>query len=155
LSFIGKFIGDIIEVIRRQRNRQFEFRVCIMKEGVNTWETMLSNSLTWKYSDSYEVEPKCLYELERNPGLRISQWFERIKNSFIVIFKEDNPQGVVFTDPDRSAYTLKVVQESRALGMALKEEFKQVMSFKRIFILVILAIVIGVVYMVVTGQLSI
>ncbi len=126
-----------------------------MKDGVNTWETMLSDSLSWKYSDSYDVEPTCLYELEMNPVLRISQWLERIKNTFIVIFREDDPHGVVYEAPERSAYTLKVVQESRALGLALKEEFAQAMSFKRIFILVVLAVVIGVVYMVVTGQLAI
>jgi len=126
-----------------------------MKEGVNSWERIKKDSLSWKYSDSYQIEPNCLYELEMNPGLRIKQWRNRIKNSFIVVFRENKPQGVVFTEPERSAYTLKVVQESRALGLALKEEFKQAMSFKRIFILVVLAVVIGVVYMVVTGQVSI
>lgn len=126
-----------------------------MKDGVNNWETVLNDSLTWKYSDSYDIKPNCLYEIEMNPGLRIKQWRNRIKNSFIVIFRENNPQGVVFTEPNRSAYTLKVVEESKALGLALKEEFKKQMSFKRIFILVVLAIVIGVFYMVVTGQVSI
>lgn len=126
-----------------------------MKEGVNSWERIKKDSLSWKYSDSYQIEPNCLYEIEMNPGLRIKQWRNRIKNSFIVVFRENKTHGVVFTEPERSAYTLKVVQESRALGLALKEEFKQAMSFKRIFILVVLAVVIGVVYMVVTGQLAI
>lgn len=126
-----------------------------MKDGVNSWERVKKDSLSWTYSDSYQIEPNCLYELESNLGLRIKQWRNRIKNSFIVVFREDDPQGVVYDDPERSAYTLKVVEESKALGLALKEEFKQAMSFKRIFILVVLAVVIGVVYMVVTGQVSI
>jgi len=155
VSFIARFLSDIMETVRRKKNRQYEFRICIMKDGVNNWESVKKDTLTWKYSDSYEIEPNCLYELEMNPGLRIKQWAKRIKNSFIVIFKEDNPLGVVYEDPDRSAYTLKVVEESKALGLALKEEFKQAMSIKRIFILIVLAVVIGVVYMVATGQLSI
>ena len=155
MIFLGKFLGDIIESIRREKNRQYEFRICLMKDGVNTWDIVKKGSLTWKYSDSYEIEPNCLYELEMNPALRIKQWANRIKNSFIVIFREENPQGIVYEEPERSAYTLKVVEESKALGLALKEEFKQAMSLKRIFILVVLAIVIGVVYMVVTGQVSI
>jgi len=155
LSFIAQFLSDIMESIRRKKGRQFEFRVCVMREGVNSWDSVKKDSLNWKYSDSYQIEPNCLYELEMNPGLRIKQWFNRIKNSFIVIFREDQPQGVVYEDPERSAYTLKVVEESRALGLALKEEFKKAMSSKTLFILVVLAIVIGVVYMVVTGQVNI
>jgi len=126
-----------------------------MKDGVNSWESVKKDSMTWKYSDSYEIEPNCLYELEMNPGLRIKQWAKRIKNSFIVIFREDQPQGVVYEDPERSAYTLKVVEESKALGLALREEFKKAMSTKSIFLLVVLVIVIGVVYMVITGQVKI
>jgi len=155
MTFIGKLFGDIKEFITRKKDRKFEFRICIMKDGVNSWKTMLNDSLTWKYSDRYEVEPNCLYELEMNPGLRIKQWKNRIKNTFIVIFKEDNPRGIVYDEPERSAYTLKVVEESKALSLALKEEFKKAMSSKTIFILIVLAIVIGVVYMVVTGQVNI
>ena len=155
MSFLGRFFGDIIEIIRRKKNRQYEFRICLMKDGVNTWDIVKKDSLTWKYTDIYEIEPNCLYELEMNPGLRIKQWANRIKNSFIVIFREDKNLGIVYEEPERSAYTLKVVEESKALGLALKEEFKQAMSPKRLFILIVLAIVIGVVYMVVTGQVSI
>ena len=155
MSFIAQFMGDIRDAILRKKGREFEFRICIMKDGVNAWETVKKNTLTWKYSDSYEIEPNCLYELEMNPGLRIKQWAKRLKNSFIVIFRDGKTQGIVYADPDRSAYTLKVVQESRALGLALKEEFKKAMSSKTLFILVVLAIVIGVVYMVVTGQVNI
>ena len=155
MSFLGKFFGDIIEIIRRKKNRKYEFRICLMKDGVNIWDIVKKDSLEWKYADSYEIEPNCLYELEMNPALRIRQWAKRIKNSFIVIFKKDKNQGIVYEEPERSAYTLKVVEESKALGLALKEEFKQAMSPKRLFILIVLAIVIGVVYMVVTGQVSI
>lgn len=155
MSFMAKFLSDILESIRRKKDRQYEFRVCLMKDSVNSWERVKKDNLSWTYSDSYQIEPNCLYELESNLGLRIKQWRNRIKNSFIVIFREDTPQGIVFTEPERSAYTLKVVEESKALGLALKEEFKQAMSFKRIFILVVLAVVIGVVYMVVSGQLTI
>ena len=126
-----------------------------MKDGVNSWERVKKDSLSWTYSDNYQIEPNCLYEMESNPGLRIKQWRNRIKNSFVVVFREGKSEGIVFTEPERSAYTLKVVEESKALGLALKEEFKQAMSFKRIFIMVVLAVVIGVVYMVVTGQLVI
>jgi len=155
VSFIARFLSDIMETVRRKKNRQYEFRICIMKDGVNIWESVKKDTLTWKYSDSYEIEPNCLYELEMNPGLRIKHWAKRIKNSFIVIFREEKPKGIVYEEPERSAYTLKVVEESKALGLALKEEFKQAMSIKRIFILIVLAVVIGVVYMVATGQLSI
>jgi len=155
MTFIGKLFRDIKDAIMRRKNRKYEFRICIMKEGVNVWDIILGDSLAWEYADSYQIEPNCLYEREMNPGLRIKHWAKRIKNSFIVVFREDNPQGIVYEEPERSAYTLKVVEESKALGLALKEEFKQAMSVKKIFLLVVLAIVIGVVYMVVTGQVSI
>lgn len=126
-----------------------------MKDGVNFWQTIAKDELTWKHSDSYEIEPTCLYELEMNPKLRIKHWIRRIKNTFIVVFREDNPQGVVYKNPERSAYTLKVVGESRALGQALKEEFKKAMDPKKLFMLIVLAIVIGVVYLIATGQVVI
>lgn len=155
MTFIGKLFRDIKDLILRRKNREYEFRICIMKDGVNAWKIERKGSLTWNYSDSYQIKPNCLYELEMNPGLGIKQWAKRIKNSFIVVFREGNPNGIVYEEPERSAYTLKVVEESRALGMALREEFKKAMSPKRLFILVVLAIVIGVVYLVVTGQVSI
>lgn len=155
MSFIAKFFGDIMEIIRRKKNRKYEFRVCIMKDGMNVWDIILKDALSWKYSDSYEIEPNCLYELEMTPGLRIKQWAKRIKNSFIVVFRDGTSDGIVYDDPERSAYTLKVVEESKALGLALKEEFKKAMSMKRIFILIVLVIVIGVVWMVVTGKVTI
>ena len=155
MTFIGKLFNDIKDSIMRRKNRKYEFRICIMKDGVNTWDIVREDSLNWKYSDSYQIEPNCLYELEMNPGLGIKHWAKRIKNTFIVVFREDKTQGIVYEEPERSAYTLKVVEESRALGMALKEEFKKAMSPKKLFILIVLAIVIGVVYLVVTGQVSI
>lgn len=155
MSFIRKFFGDINDAIRRKKDRQYEFRICIMKEGVNNWDSVRKDTLSWKYSDSYQIEPNCLYELELNPKLRFRHWFKRVKNTFIVIFRQDNPQGIVYEEPDRSAYTLKVVEESRALGMALRDEFKKAMGFKTIFVLIVLAIVIAVVYAVITGKVSI
>lgn len=154
MSFIGKFLGDINDIIRRKRDRQYEFRICIMQNGVNSWEMVRKDSLSWKYSDSYQVEPNCLYEVEMTLRLRLKHWLKRIKNSFIVIFREDKPKGIIYHKADRSAYTLKVVEESKALGLALKEEFKKQLSVKRIFILIVLAIIIGVVYMVLTGQVT-
>jgi len=155
MTFIGKLFGDIKEFFTRKNDRQFEFRICIMKDGVNSWVKSKKDTLTWEYADSYQIEPNCLYELEKSIGLRIKQWKNRIKNTFIVIFKEDNPKGIVYVEPERSAYTLKVVEESKALSLALKEEFKKAMSSKTIFLIIVLAIVIGVVYMVVTGQVNI
>jgi len=155
MTFIGKLAGDIKDFFMRRKGRKYEFRICIMKDGVNIWKIEKGDSLTWKHSDSYQIEPNCLYELEMNPILGIKHWAKKIKNSFIVVFREDKPKGIVYEEPERSAYTLKVVEESKALGMALREEFKQAMSFKRLFMLVVLAIVIGVVYMVVTGQVTI
>jgi len=125
-----------------------------MKDGVNSWEIKTKDTLTWTYSDSYEIEPNCLY-LKEAFGLRFKHWAKKIKASFIVIFRDGESQGIVYEEPERSAYTLKVVEESKALSLALKEEFKKVMDPKRLFILVVLAIVIGVVYMVLTGQVSI
>ena len=71
-----------------------------------------------------------------------------------MIFREDKPKGITYQQAGRTAYTLKVVEESKALGLALKEEFKKQMSVKRIFIFIVLAIVIGVVWLVVTGQMN-
>jgi len=155
VTFIAKTFRDIKDSIMRRKNREYEFRICIMKDGVNVWKIIRGDNLTWTYSDSYQIEPNCLYEREMNPGLRIKHWAKRIKNSFIVIFREDTPQGVVYEEPDRSSYVLKVVEESKALSLALKEEFKKAMDPKRLFILIVLAIVIGVVYLVVTGQVTI
>ncbi len=126
-----------------------------MKNGVNSWETVRQDGLSWKHSDSYQIEPTCLYQIEMSPGLRLKHWRNRIKNSFIVIFREEEPKGITYEEADRTAYTLKVVEESKALGLALKEEFKKQMSIKRIFILIVLAIVIGVVYMLVTRQMTV
>ena len=155
MSFIGKFINDINNAIRRKNDRKYEFRICIMKHGVNSWDIVQRDELSWKYSDSYEIEPNCLYEIEMNLRLRLKHWLKRIKNSFIVVFREGQPQGIMYNEADRSAYTLKVVEESRALGLALKEEFKKGISVKNIFVLIVLAIVIGVAYMIVTRQVTI
>jgi len=154
MSFIGKLFRDIKNKIMRKDGRLYEFNICIMGDGVNSWATVTKDTLTWKYNDSYEIEPNCLY-LKEAFGLRFKHWAKKIKASFIVIFREDKPKGVVYDEPERSAYTLKVVEESKALTLALKEEFKKAMDPKRLFILVVLAIVIGVVYMVLTGQVSI
>lgn len=155
MSFIGKFINDVNNAIRRKNNRTYEFRICIMRHGVNSWDIVQRDELSWKYSDSYEIEPNCLYQLEMSLRLRLKHWLKRIKNSFIVVFREGEPQGIMYNEADRSAYTLKVVEESRALGLALKEEFKKGMSVKNIFVLIVLAIVIGVAWMIVTRQVTI
>ncbi|MBA7599855.1 hypothetical protein ES703_06900 [subsurface metagenome] len=138
----------------RKEGRVYEFKICILRVGVNSWSTLTKDTLTWTHDDTYEIEPNCLY-LREGHGLRVKHWAKKIKASFVVIFKEGNPQGVVYEEPERSAYTLKVVEESRALTLALKEEFKKAMSVKSLFLLVVLAIVIGVVYLVLTGQVSI
>ena len=126
-----------------------------MKDGVNSWVISRGDGLSWKYSDRYQIEPTCLYQVEMSLGLRLKHWRKRIKNSFIVVFREDEPKGITYHEADRTAYTLKVVEESKALGLALKEEFRKQMSVKRIFILIVLAIVIGVVYMIVTRQMTV
>jgi len=138
----------------RREGRVYEFNVCVLGDGVNSWETYHSDSLTWTHESGYEIEPNCLYLMEGH-GLRIKHWAKKIKASFVVIFREGKPKGIVYEEPERSAYTLKVVEESKALTLALKEEFSKAMSIKSLFLLVILAIVIGVVYLVVTGQVTI
>lgn len=101
------------------------------------------------------VAPENIYRIK--PGFmgRLKWKLRRINAGFLVVFGTDSKKAVSYESPKYSAKVLKTINESRALKTALKEEFKQAVNTKTLFMYFLLIAGAVVVYLFMTGQLSV
>jgi len=136
---------------------QYEFKLVIMRPGVNSHHIIRKEGLefTHKINDTtYEVDPTTIYIW--NPGLRRRlMWkFKRIKGGFMSIYREGQPKAIGFKPPKVTPSLIRVIYSSGALTKALKDEFKEGMNIKTLFMIFLVLAVGLVLYLALTGQLK-
>jgi hypothetical protein len=158
---------------RPGKKPRYEFRLCIVGEK-HRWIKTTGYDMSFTFTDpspppastpmaglfdgaptdSYDIDPTVLYELDPNWAQKIGMLLGGISTSFIVVFNEGNRAPVPYVAPKRSAYVLKTIEESTALSKALREEFAGEFSVKKMFMYLVIIIVGVLAYMILTGQIN-
>ena len=136
---------------------QYEFKLVIMRPGVNSHHILRKEELEFTHQindTTYEVDPTTIYIW--NPGLRRRlMWkLKRIKGGFMAIYREGQPKAIGFKSPKVTPNLIKVIYSSGALTKALKDEFKEGMDVKKLFMIFLVLAVGLVLYLALTGQLK-
>jgi len=150
---------------------KYEFRLCIIGQK-HRWIKTRGDSLQFTFKDpvpstnpmdvlldeqfdSYEIDPRVLYEVDPTFIQNVSWTLRGIHSVFLVVFRKGHTKPVKYESPKRSAYVLKTVEESQALSQALKKEFAGDFSLKKFFMYLVLLCVAIVLYLLLTGKLTI
>lgn len=156
------------------KKRRYEFRLCIIGDK-HRWIKTTNDSLTFSFTDPapppsatpmaglydgrapdvYDIDPTVLYELAPSIRQKMGMFLRGINKMFLVVFNEGKNEPVKYQTPKRSAYVLLTIEQSRALGQALKKEFAGEFSVKRLFMYAVLIIIGVLAYMFMSGQLRI
>jgi len=155
--FVIPALGIIVlrGILKRE---PYEFELIFMRPGVDDHVKIWGSSLEFKHEinkKEYEIEPDRLYRIK--PGIRgkIWRWITGVKESFLVIYQYKKTKPISTPKVKISARILKEVHESRALGTALKSEFKIPMDLKKIALIIGFVVIAAVVYVLVTGEIAI
>lgn len=148
-------VGLLILVLRKQKaTPQNEFNIIIMDDGINQWKRVKNEGLAFTTEGDYEVKPDALYRLRPGLGTKIRWYVTGIRAGFLIVFKKDQAQAIKFEKPKRTAETLRTVEESRALGKALADEFREAIGGRTIFIVIAVVVVGVLVYYFYTGRIG-
>lgn len=152
---IAIMVGLLILVVKKAKlTPQNEFNIIIMDDGINQWKRVKNEGLTFTATDGYEVKPDALYRLRPGLGTKIRWYVTGIRAGFLIVFKKDQAQAIKFEKPKRTAETLRTVEESRALGKALADEFREAIGGRTIFIVIAVVVVGVLVYYFYTGRIG-
>ena len=147
----------VILIIRTFLKKEpYEFELIFMKPGINEHTKIRGSSLDFETEmneKKYEIKADRLYRVK--PGImgKLIRWIKGITGSFIVVFQEGQSEPIVTPSVKISARILKEVHESRALGSALKSEFKVPWDMKKIMLVIGFVVIAAVVYVLVTGEI--
>jgi len=136
---------------------EYEFRLVIMKDGVNTHHTFRKKGLEFKHNidgTEYAVDPTTLYIWRPKLWRRLTWRIRGIKGGFMAIYREKQPTAIGFKSPKVTPNLIKVIYSSGALTKALKDEFKEGMDIKKLFMIFMVLAVGLVLYLALTGQLK-
>ncbi len=148
-------VGLLILVFKnRKTTPQNEFNIIVMDDGINQWERVKNEGLTFTTDQKYEVKPDALYRLRPGLATRIRWYAQGIKAGFLIVFKKDKAEAIKYEKPKRTAETLRTVEESRALGKALADEFREAIGGRTIFIVIAVVVVGVLVYYFYTGRIG-
>ncbi|GAH70502.1 unnamed protein product [marine sediment metagenome] len=136
---------------------QYEFKLVIMRPGLNSHHIIRKEILefTHKINDTiYEVDPTTIYIWKPKLRRRLGWKLKRIKNGFMAIYREGQPKAIEYKSPKVTPNLIKVIYTSGALTKALKDEFKEGMNVKTLFMIFMVLAVGLVLYLALTGQLK-
>lgn len=156
---------DLIEKIRtlkirgprpgpRGTSQPYHFEIITLRKGSNKHEILRKDTLEFSHGN-LKVQPEKIYLVASNPIYWIINKIQGIKARFLVIFLEGQTEALTYKTPKISPSLLKIVEESRALSRALKDEFKEAVNVRQLFFFLIILIVGVVIYMAMTGGLPI
>ena len=136
----------------------YEFELIFMRPGIDDHVKIRGSSLDFTHEinkKKYTIEPDRLYRIKPGIGGKIWKWITGVKESFLVIYQHNKTKPISTPKVKISARILKEVHESRALGTALKSEFKMPMDLKKIALIIGFVVIAAVVYVLVTGEIAI
>ena len=140
------------------KREPYAFELIFMRSGVDDHVKIRGSSLEFEHKingTKYTIEPDRLYRIKPGIGGKIWKWITGVKESFLVIYQHKNTKPISTPKVQISARILKEVHESRALGTALKSEFKIPMDLKKIALIIGFVVIAAVVYVLVTGEIAI
>lgn len=137
---------------------RYVFDLVQMMPGVNKYTRVKSDKLEFKHKIGdmeLEIESDRLYRVKSPLHEKIIFWIRGISNKFLVIYRKGKNKPVKFETSKVSARTMKIIEESRALEAAMKDEFSIPWDMKKFIIVLGALIIISVTYLVMTGQVVI
>ncbi len=140
------------------KREPYEFELIFMRPGVDDHEKIRGSSLDFEHEidgKKYRIEPDRLYRIKPGIGGKIWRGITGVKESFLVIYQHKKRNPISTPNVQISARILKEVHESRALGTALKSEFKVPMDLKKLALIIGFVVIAAVVYVLVTGEIAI
>ena len=140
------------------RSKPYQFDLILMKPGVNDHFRIEGDSLEFEHEQDgkkYQVKADRLYRVR--VGKMTSLWFmlKGIRKRFLIAFHHEKTKPIEPVEIKVTARVLKEVNESRALGKALRGEFKLPMDLKKILLVMGFIVVVIIAYVMVTGELAI
>ena len=144
----------IIAVRRLLKREPYEFILVFMRPGVNDHVTVSGSSLDFKHAHgnkNYEVKSDRLYRVKPRFPVRLWWWFIGVKERFTTVYRHKQTVPVEPIPVQVTSRILKEVHESRALGQAMRSEFKVPMDLKKILMIVGFLVLVAIVYVLVMG----
>jgi len=130
-----------------------------MKPGIDEHTKIRGSSLEFETEKingkKYQIKADRLYRVKAGPRGGLVRWIKGITGSFIAVYQDKQTDPIVTPSVAVSSRILKEVHESRALGSALKSEFKVPWDMKKILLVIGFIIIAAVVYVLVTGEIAI
>ncbi len=158
LAFIALPILGVVALRIKLRKKPYAFEMIFMRPGVNKHILVRGDKLNFTHEidkKKYKVQPDRLYRVKPSKLLKFWMKFTGVKEKFIVSYQHKKTSPIFTKGVKVSTRILKEVNESRALGKAMRSEFKVSMDLKKI-LMIVGVVVIGIIaYLIVMGDLVI
>lgn len=144
----------LFAVRRYLKKKPYEFILVFMRPGVNDHVKVRGSSLDFKHehgNKKYEIKSDRLYRVKPRFPVRVWWWFIGVKERFLTVYRHKQTVPIAPIPVQVTARILKEVHESRALGMAMRSEFKVPMDLKKILMIVGFLVLVAIVYVLVMG----
>lgn len=131
------------------------FELIQMRPGVNSHIRVYSKTLEFKHKNGdleLEIDTDRIYRVKPSFAERIKFRIQGVSNKFTVIYREKKKAPVSFETSEVSSRVLKIIEESRALEKAMRDEFSIPWDLKKIVLIFGFLLVVAIVYLVATGQ---
>lgn len=140
------------------KKEPYEFEMVFMKPGIDEHTKIRGSSLEFETPEigekKYKIKADRLYRVKPGQIGKLVKWIKGISGSFIAVYQDGETDPIETPSVKISARILKEVQNSRALGSALKSEFKVPMDLKKILLIVGVVIIGAVVYILMSGEIA-
>jgi len=156
IEVLALFIVIMITRYRHRKKGAYVYEIIIKKKGKNDHLYHRCNKLDFKYKhegQKYNIKTDNLYQVKRGRFKKSMDNTFHIKNRFMVVFNENKPDAVAFSEPDTTPQVLMEVSQSSALKKALSDEFKQAFSMKWLFVIFMILVAVVLAYFFMSGQL--
>lgn len=137
------------------KKKPYLFKMCFMTPGVDSHFTVYGDKLDFKHKvgeKEYVIKAERLYRIK--PGIlrKIVYKFRGIKESFIIVYQDNQTEPLAPVKVKVSARILKEVSESRALDKALRAEFKVPWDLRKILMVIGFLVVAIIVWVLISGE---
>lgn len=148
-----------LALIRRfLKSDPYQFEIVLMSPGVNDHQIISGAALEWEFTHEkkkYQIKSERLYRVKVRLPLRVWFYLRGIKQRFLIVFQHKKTKPVTAEEVEVSTRVLKKVNESKALGKALRSQFAVPMDLKKILLIIGFLVVVVIAYVMVTGEVAI
>ena len=144
----------LVAVRRILKKEPYEFILVFMRPGVNDHVKVGGSSLDFTHKHGkkeYEIKSDRLYRVKPRFPVRLWWRFLGVKERFLTVYRHKQTTPIEPEAIQVTARILKEVHDSRALGQAMRSEFKVPMDLKKILMIVGFLVIVAIVYVIVMG----